>query len=194
VSWFPLIVGTDRAEQLKGTNGAEEIRGLGGADEIVDGRGRDVVYGGGDVDNLIGYGGDTSVDRFSGRGGNDTVQSRDVPAVGDAVAAGRAPTRSTPAKPTPSPATARGSRPGKQRPGFRGGAGQGAPTAGLRERPLPPTRSQVHRPRRGGLPGGLPYRERAQHGTARQTHGTPALLQVRSWARAGDRAGRRPHA
>ena len=88
MSWFPLIVGTDRAEQLKGTNGAEEIRGLGGADEIVDGRGKNVVYGGGDVDNLIGYGGDTSVDRFSGRGGNDTVQSRDVPAVGDAVGCG----------------------------------------------------------------------------------------------------------
>ena len=83
----PLIVGTDRAEQPKGTNGAEEIRGLGGADEIVDGRGKDVVYGGGGVDNHTGYGGDTPVDRFSG-GGNDTVQSRDVPAVGDVVGCG----------------------------------------------------------------------------------------------------------
>ncbi len=52
----------------------------------MDGRGKDVVYGGG-VDNHTGYGGDTPVDRFSG-GGNDTVQSRDVPAVGDTVGCG----------------------------------------------------------------------------------------------------------
>ena len=85
---LPLIVGTDHAEQLEGTNGAEEIRGLGGADEIVDGRGKDVVRGGRGVDNLIGYGGDTSVDRFSGGGGNDTVQSRDIPALRDTVSCG----------------------------------------------------------------------------------------------------------
>ncbi len=85
---LPLIVGTAAAEQLKGTNGAEEIRGLGGADEIVDGRGKDVIYGGGGVDNLIGYGGDTSVDRFHAGSGNDTVQSRDVPAVRDTVSCG----------------------------------------------------------------------------------------------------------
>ena len=84
---LPLIVGT-AAEQLKGMNGAEEIRGLGGSDEIVDGRGRDTVYGGSGVDNLIGYGGDMSVDRFSGSEGDDTVQSRDVPAVGDTVSCG----------------------------------------------------------------------------------------------------------
>jgi Ca2+-binding RTX toxin-like protein len=54
----------------------------------VDGRGKDVVYGGSGVDNLIGYGGDTSVDRFSGGDGDDTVQSRDVPAVKDVVRCG----------------------------------------------------------------------------------------------------------
>jgi Ca2+-binding RTX toxin-like protein len=85
---LPLIVGTDHAEQIKGTNNAEEIRGLGGSDEIVDGRGKDAVYGGSGADDLIGYGGDTSLDRFSGGGGDDTVQSRDVPAVRDIVRCG----------------------------------------------------------------------------------------------------------
>jgi Ca2+-binding RTX toxin-like protein len=85
---LPLIVGTDRAEQIKGTRHAEEIRGLGGPDEIVDGRGKDAVYGGGGADDLIGYGGDTTVDRFSGGDGGDTVQSRDVPAVKDVVRCG----------------------------------------------------------------------------------------------------------
>jgi Ca2+-binding RTX toxin-like protein len=85
---LPLIVGTDHAEQIKGTNNAEEIRGLAGGDEIVDGRGKDDVYGGSGVDNLIGYGGDTSLDRFSGGGGDDTVQSRDVPALRDIVRCG----------------------------------------------------------------------------------------------------------
>jgi Ca2+-binding RTX toxin-like protein len=85
---LPLIVGTDHAEQIKGTNNTEEIRGLGGSDEIVDGRGRDAVYGGGGADNLIGYGGDTSMDRFFGGGGNDTVQSRDIPAMKDYVGCG----------------------------------------------------------------------------------------------------------
>ena len=86
---LPLIVGTHHAEQLKGSKDAEEIRGLGGADEIVDGRGKDAVYGGRGVDDLIGYGGDTSVDRFSGGRGDDTVQSRDVPAVKDVVRCGK---------------------------------------------------------------------------------------------------------
>ena len=80
---LPVILGTDRAEQLKGTNSVEVIRGLGDYDEIVNGRGKDVVRGGTGMDNLVRYGGDTSVDRFSG--GNNTVQSRDVPAVKDTV-------------------------------------------------------------------------------------------------------------
>lgn len=54
----------------------------------MDGRGKDAVYGGGGADDLIGYGGDTSMDRFSGGGGNDTVQSRDIPAVKDYVGCG----------------------------------------------------------------------------------------------------------
>ena len=54
----------------------------------MDGRGKDAVYGGSGVDNLIGYGGDASTDRFSGGGGNDTVQSRDVPGVKDIVRCG----------------------------------------------------------------------------------------------------------
>ena len=45
----------------------------------MDGRDKDDVYAGRGANNLIGYGGNTSVDRFSG-GGNDTVQSGDVPA------------------------------------------------------------------------------------------------------------------
>ncbi len=83
---LPVILGTDRAEQLKGTNSVEVIRGLGDCDEIVNGRGKDVVRGGSGMDNLVRYGGDTSVDRFSG--GNNTVQSRDVPAVKDTVSCG----------------------------------------------------------------------------------------------------------
>jgi Ca2+-binding RTX toxin-like protein len=82
------IVGTDSGEQIKGTRHPEEIRGLGGADEITDGLGTDVVYGGKGKDNLIGYGGDTSVDRFYGRAGDDTIQSRDVPASKDRVDCG----------------------------------------------------------------------------------------------------------
>ena len=54
----------------------------------MDGRGKDAIYGGSGVDNLIGYGSNTSVDRFSGGGGDDTVQSRDVPAVRDLVRCG----------------------------------------------------------------------------------------------------------
>jgi hypothetical protein len=79
------IVGTEKGEQIKGTRHSEEIRGLGGADEITDGLSTDVVYGGKGADNLIGYGGDTSVDRFYGGAGEDTVQSRDVPATKDRV-------------------------------------------------------------------------------------------------------------
>jgi Ca2+-binding RTX toxin-like protein len=84
----PIIFGTDSGEQIKGTRHSEEIRGLGGADEITDGLGTDVVYGGKGADNLIGYGGDTSVDRFYGRAGDDTIQSRDVPASKDRVDCG----------------------------------------------------------------------------------------------------------
>jgi Ca2+-binding RTX toxin-like protein len=85
---LPLIVGTDAGEQIRGTKNAEEIRGLGGPDEITDGLGRDLVYGGKGTDNLIGYGGDTSFDRFYGGRGNDIVQSRDIPAVQDIVSCG----------------------------------------------------------------------------------------------------------
>ena len=82
------IVGTDSGEQIKGTRHAEEIRGLGGADEITDGLGTDIVYGGKGKDNLIGYGGDTSVDGFKGGAGDNTIQSRDVPATKDKVECG----------------------------------------------------------------------------------------------------------
>ena len=82
------IVGTDSGEQIKGTRHSEEIRGLGGADEITDGLSRDIVYGGKGKDNIIGYGGDTSVDRFYGKAGDDTIQSRDVPASKDRVECG----------------------------------------------------------------------------------------------------------
>jgi Ca2+-binding RTX toxin-like protein len=82
------IIGTDSGEQIKGTRHAEEIRGLGGDDEITDGLGKDLVYGDDGADNLIGYGGDTSVDRFYGRAGDDTIQSRDVPASKDRVRCG----------------------------------------------------------------------------------------------------------
>ncbi len=82
------ITGTSADDQIKGTNKAEEIRGLGGRDEITDGRGKDVVHGGKGADNLIGYGGDTSVDRFSGGAGDDTIQTRDVPASKDHVRCG----------------------------------------------------------------------------------------------------------
>ena len=82
---LPLIVGTNAAERITGTNHAEEIRGLGGSDEISDGLEKDLVYGGMGGDNLIGTGGDTSVDRFYGGRGNDIFQPRDVPAVKDIV-------------------------------------------------------------------------------------------------------------
>jgi Ca2+-binding RTX toxin-like protein len=85
---LPLIVGTDAAEQIRGTNKAADIRGLGGADEITDGMGADLVYGGKGKDNLIGYGGDTSSDRFYGGGGDDLFQPEDVPAVRDGVGCG----------------------------------------------------------------------------------------------------------
>jgi Ca2+-binding RTX toxin-like protein len=85
---LPLIVGTNAGERITGTKNAEEIRGLGGSDEITDGLGGDLVYGGRGADNLIGYGGDASVDRFYGGGGNDIVQPGDVPAVKDVVGCG----------------------------------------------------------------------------------------------------------
>ena len=85
---LPLIVGTNVGEQIKGTKNAEEIRGLGGSDEITDGLSRDLVYGGAGGDNLIGTGGDTSVDYFYGGRGDDLLQPRDVPAVKDIVSCG----------------------------------------------------------------------------------------------------------
>ena len=85
---LPLIVGTSSGEQINGTKNAEEIRGLGGSDEITDGLSRDLVYGGAGGDNLIGTGGDTSVDYFYGGRGDDLLQPRDVPAVKDMVSCG----------------------------------------------------------------------------------------------------------
>lgn len=82
------ITGTNGDDQIKGTSRAEDIFGLKGDDEITDGLGVDTVHGGRGADNLIGYGGDTSVDYFYGGGGNDIVQSRDVPAVKDYVSCG----------------------------------------------------------------------------------------------------------
>jgi len=83
-----LISGTNAGEQITGTNNAEEIRGLGGSDEIADGLGKDLVYGGTGGDNLIGTGGDTSVDRFYGGAARDILQPRDIPAVRDYVSCG----------------------------------------------------------------------------------------------------------
>jgi RTX calcium-binding nonapeptide repeat (4 copies) len=83
-----VLSGTDGEDQLNGMKGDDEIRGLGGPDEITDGPGRDLVYGGAEGDNLIGYGGDISVDRFYGGRGSDTLQTRDVPAVKDVVRCG----------------------------------------------------------------------------------------------------------
>ena len=83
-----LISGTNAGERITGTNNAEEIRGLGGSDEIADGLDKDLVYGGRGGDNLIGTGGDTSVDRFYGGAGRDILQPRDIPAVKDYVSCG----------------------------------------------------------------------------------------------------------
>ena len=91
-----ILSGTRQAEQISGLGGGDQINGGGGADlvkgglgsdELSDGLGRDTVYGGAGVDNLIGYG-DTSVDYFYAGGGDDTVQSRDIPAVKDVVSCG----------------------------------------------------------------------------------------------------------
>ena len=91
-----ILSGSAQAEQISGLGGGDQINGNGGTDlvrggpgrdELSDGRGRDTVYGGAGVDNLIGYG-DTSVDHFYAGGGDDTVQSRDVPAVKDVVSCG----------------------------------------------------------------------------------------------------------
>jgi hypothetical protein len=88
VAELPLIVGTEKGEQIRGTRNAEEILGLGGADEITDGLGADLVYGGPGGDTLIGYGGDTSLDRFYGGSGGDLIQPGDLPAVKDVVRCG----------------------------------------------------------------------------------------------------------
>jgi Ca2+-binding RTX toxin-like protein len=91
-----ILSGTRQSEQISGLGGGDQINGGGGTDlvrggpgrdELSDGLGRDAVYGGAGVDNLIGYG-DTSVDHFYAGGGDDTVQSRDVPAVKDVVSCG----------------------------------------------------------------------------------------------------------
>lgn len=91
-----ILSGTRQAERISGLGGGDQINGGGGtdlvrgglgADELSDGLGRDTVYGGAGVDNLIGYG-DTSLDYFYAGGGDDTVQSRDVPAVKDFVDCG----------------------------------------------------------------------------------------------------------
>lgn len=91
-----ILSGTGQAEQISGLGGGDQINGGGGTDlvkgglgpdELSDGLGRDTVYGGVGVDNVIGYG-DTSVDYFYAGGGDDTVQSRDVPAVKDFVDCG----------------------------------------------------------------------------------------------------------
>ena len=47
-----------------------------------------MVYGGKGKDNLVGYGGDTSLDRFYGGPGDDLMQPGDRPAVKDAVRCG----------------------------------------------------------------------------------------------------------
>ena len=47
-----------------------------------------MVYGGKGKDNLVGYGGDTSLDRFYGVPGDDLIQPGDRPAVKDAVRCG----------------------------------------------------------------------------------------------------------
>ncbi len=85
---LPLIVGTNSGERISSTRNAEEIRGRGGADEIADGLSKDLIYGGAGGDNLIGTGGDTSLDRFYGERGKDIIQSRDVPAIKDVVSCG----------------------------------------------------------------------------------------------------------
>ena len=84
----PPIIGTNGDDRIKGTSRAEEISGLKGNDEITEGLGADTVYGNAGADNLIGYGGDTSVDSFRGGAGNDTIQSRDVPAAKDRLNCG----------------------------------------------------------------------------------------------------------
>ena len=84
----PPIIGTNGDDRIKGTSRAEEISGLKGNDEITEGLGADTVYGNAGADNLIGYGGDTSMDSFRGGAGNDTIQSRDVPAAKDRVRCG----------------------------------------------------------------------------------------------------------
>ena len=61
---------------------------MGGSHEIPDGLEKDLVYGGMGGDNLIGSGGDTSVDRFYGGRGNDIFQPRDVPDAKDIVSCG----------------------------------------------------------------------------------------------------------
>jgi Ca2+-binding RTX toxin-like protein len=92
-----IISGTGKSEHISGFGGDDQLNGGGGddlvegglgSDELGDGSGGDTVNGNGGADNLIGQSGDTSVDRFYGSSGDDTVQSKDVPAFQDTVECG----------------------------------------------------------------------------------------------------------
>ena len=92
-----IISGTEKSEHISGLGGDDRLNGGGGddlveggpgSDKLGDGHGRDTVNASDGADNLIGQGGDTSVDRFYAEGGRDTIQTRDVPAVKDTVECG----------------------------------------------------------------------------------------------------------
>jgi Ca2+-binding RTX toxin-like protein len=92
-----IISGTEKSEHISGLGGDDRLNGGGGddlvegglgSDELGDGRGRDTVNANDGADNLIGQGGDTSVDHFYADSGRDTIQTRDVPAVKDTVECG----------------------------------------------------------------------------------------------------------
>jgi Ca2+-binding RTX toxin-like protein len=92
-----IISGTEKSEHISGLGGDDRLNGGGGddlvegglgSDELGDGHGRDTVNANDGADNLIGQGGDTSVDHFYAEGGRDTIQTRDVPAVKDTVECG----------------------------------------------------------------------------------------------------------
>jgi Ca2+-binding RTX toxin-like protein len=91
------ISGTEKSEHISGLGGDDRLNGGGGddlvegglgSDELGDGRGQDTINANDGADNLIGQGGDTSVDHFYAEGGRDTIQTRDVPAVKDTVECG----------------------------------------------------------------------------------------------------------
>ena len=92
-----IIPGTEKSEHISGLGGDDRLNGGGGddlvegglgSDELGDGHGQDTVNANDGADNLIGQGGDTSVDHFYAEGGRDTIQTRDVPAVKDTVECG----------------------------------------------------------------------------------------------------------